>query len=113
MVACAVVCAGDLKYPVGVQVLGKIPDGSGGYVQDWSDVFTINCKIKQSGGKEQFKHEAIEASAPVKFWTNYTSDINETHRLVFRGKNYNIRYLDDIESDMRWLEIGTERGAMD
>lgn len=110
------ICAGDLKHLVSVQENPRPSDGYGGYDNDssaWAEKFTIWCKVVEKSGDEKFAHHRVETRARVVFTTRYRNDIEETYRLFFEGKGYNIRRVDDLKRQRRWLEITTDVGVVD
>lgn len=110
------ICSGELRHVVSVQENPRPDDGYGGYnndSDDWVEKFKIYCKIEEKSGEEKFAHQRVETRSKVVFTTRYRSDILPTDRLVLEGVAHNIREINDLMRQKRWLEITAEEGVVD
>lgn len=104
------ICMGDLQHPVSVEEEVGTPNQTGGFTRTWVPYTTIFCKVTQKGGGEPQQQDRLTNTKPTEFITRWRADIIETMRLVFRGKQYNIRSLDNLEFRNEWLIIKAEAG---
>ena len=56
-------------------------------------------------GKEYFEAKAIRAENTVKFTIRYLEGIDQTMKILFQQKTYNITAIDNIKYRNRYIEI--------
>lgn len=62
-------------------------------------------------GTELVRADQLGATAFTDFTIRYRGDIDEMMKIVYRGTDYQIRHLDNVEEADRWLVIKAERGV--
>jgi SPP1 family predicted phage head-tail adaptor len=106
------ICINDLKWPVEVQRNTPADDGQGGTTPAWAThIAVIWCKMVQKSGDERWARNRLEAQARVVFTTHYGIEITEKDRLSFGGKLYNIRNINNLDFENKWLEITCDTGV--
>lgn len=75
-------------------------------------VGTVWCKIESSSGVETIHTDKLKATATSKFTMRYRADISETAKLVYKGVDYQIRHINNVEEADKWLIIKGERGVV-
>ena len=73
--------------------------------QAWVDYKTIWSSVSNLFGREYFSAMAVQAEKTIKFTIRYTKDIDESMRIVFQNKIYNITFIDNVKYDNIYLEI--------
>jgi len=101
----------DLNRKVELQELVTTPTDTGGFTQSWVKVADLWAKIKNTSGSELLHADQLGETAFSNFTVRYRANIDEVMRLVYRGNEYQIRHIDNIEEADLWLVIKGERGV--
>ena len=96
---------GDLKHRISFQKFLTIINDNGFEKESWQDIKTVWASVKNLHGKEYFEAAAVQREKTVKFIIRHTSDIDETMRILFRDKQYNITSIDNIRYENKYIEI--------
>ena len=110
---CCDIHAGKLSEPIAVQRATLTTDGAGGQSQSWVAVSGAPTRawVMPLSGSEQYRFDRMEANVKLKLVVRYTSSIQEKDRIVIRSRNYNVRFLNNIEFADKWLEIYVDGGV--
>ena len=108
---CCQIQSSHLNRKVELQELIKTPTNTGGFDQSWVKVADIWAKIKNTSGSELLHADQLGAVAFSDFTIRYRTNINEIMRLVYRGVNYQIRHINNLEEADLWLIVKAERGV--
>jgi SPP1 family predicted phage head-tail adaptor len=108
---CCDVTAGMLRHTVALERLTKTPDGAGGFVKAWNSLASVKAYMKVSSGSEQFSQDRLNAVQRVRAYIRYRSDLLPNDRLVFQGKNYQIRNINNLEFKNKYLELDLDSGV--
>ena len=73
--------------------------------KDYKDLKTVWAKVTNLHGKEYFEAAAIQKEKTVKFIIRAIEGLDETMRILFQGKTYNITFIDNIKYENRYIEI--------
>jgi len=113
MAKCCDFRASMLRETVEFQRATDTPDDAGGFTQVWGAQPTAPTRaaVKAMSGFERTRSDRVEAESKFKFTTRYFADILESDRILFRGKTYNIRFLNNVEFRDRWLVIDVSGGV--
>lgn len=106
---CCDITIGDLKRRITIQQQTKVRDGMGGYEDGWAQVAQPWAKISPKSGSEKLRADKLNADGLSTVIIRYRSDLNESMRVVYRGNNYQIRSIINIEEADRFLELTIER----
>ena len=71
----------------------------------WSTQTTVWASIKPMNGKELFRAEQVKSSARTKITIRYYSSIDETWRVKYGTRIYDIEWIDNIDERNRVMEI--------
>jgi SPP1 family predicted phage head-tail adaptor len=73
-------------------------DDHGGVVNSWSNYQTMKAEVAFLPGSEVFEGMAQSAKTKVSFlvWWVDGKDVTEKDRIVFEGKNYSIRSIQEV-----------------
>jgi SPP1 family predicted phage head-tail adaptor len=111
VIKCCDLTAGMLRHSVTIQRLNKTPDGAGGWTKDWETILTTKAYIRVTGGTEQNSQDRLNWVQRQFAYVRYSAVIQAKDRLVFQGKNYQIRNLNNVEFRNKYLELDLESGV--
>lgn len=96
---------GNLKHRVTFQRFTTVVNDNGFEEEAWVDFKTVWAAITNLHGREYFEAAAVQAEKTVKFTIRFTKDIDESMRIMFQGKQYNIASIDNIKYANKFIEI--------
>lgn len=106
---------GEFRHPVAVQRATYTVDAAGGAATVWADVISpLFCDVENTTGKEVYGEAQpgrLRTVQTFNFTTWYRDDIDQTDRLVFDGKLWNIRQINDLDLRHKFLQIVAESGV--
>jgi SPP1 family predicted phage head-tail adaptor len=108
---CCELNAGMLREPLTVQRKVNTPDGMGGFVTQWLDLYTVRGHVKPLSGREALQGMQLEASITHRIFIRYTPDLGPADRLMMRGQPLQIRAVLNIEMRDRWIELPCDAGV--
>jgi len=113
MAKCCKMNAGMLKEPVTFQRAAKVSDGAGGYTETWGTLAGAadRAAVKAVSGRERFASDRIEATTKWRITVRYFTGLLESDRVIIRTRAYNIRFINNMELEDRWLEIDLDGGV--
>lgn len=87
----------ELKHKIVIQKYENAVNDNGFEEEAWQDFKTVWAKVENIHGKEYFEAAAVQAEKTVKFTIRFIKDIDESMRIMFKGKQYNITSIDNIK----------------
>ena len=113
MVKCCDLHAGILREPVEFQHSTKASDGAGGYTDAWAAISgaSTQAHVKALSGGERYASERIEAGTKWRITVRYFAGLLESDKVVIRNRDHNIRFINNVELQDRWLVIDLDGGA--
>lgn len=108
---CCDITAGKLKNRIELQQLVIVEDGAGGNTRTWKTIQSVWAMLRQTGGGERLQNDRLTATANFKATIRYRAGISAVNRIVFQGKAYQIRSVDNIEFANKYLELTLENGV--
>lgn len=96
---------GELRHRITLQKKVDVIDSDGFTTQQWQDVATVWAAVENLHGREYWEAAAIQAENTVKFTIRYRQDVDQTMRIVFKKKVYNILSVDNIRYRNEFIEI--------
>ncbi|RXM59319.1 phage head closure protein [Clostridium tetani] len=96
---------GNLKHRVTFQRFTTVVNDNGFEEEAWQDFKTGWAKVENLHGREYFEAAAVQAEKTVKFTIRFIKDIDESMRIKFRDKHYNITSIDNIKYANKFIEI--------
>lgn len=66
---------------------------------------TVWAEVSNLYGKEYFEAKAVQAENTVKFTIRFLEGLDQTMRILFQDKAYNITAIDNIKYKNRYIEI--------
>ncbi len=76
------------EYPhtITIQQITKIPDGSGGYTEEWTTLKTAEAFVQPLTGSKYMLAQQLQSKVNYKVFMDYDSEINFKFRINFNGK---------------------------
>ena len=108
---CCDVTAGKLKNRIQLQELIIVEDGAGGNTRTWKTIQSVWAMLRQTSGSERYQNDRLTAIANFRATIRYRDDISPVNRIVFQGKAYQIRSVDNVEFENKWLDLTLENGV--
>lgn len=96
---------GSLKHRVTIQKLVMNVNENGFEIEAWEDYKTVWASVSNLSGKEYYQAAAVQAEESVKFIIRYIEELDASMRIKFRDKIYNIKSIDNISYENRYMEI--------
>jgi SPP1 family predicted phage head-tail adaptor len=113
MIKCCDMTAGMLREPVLFERRTLTADGAGGQTEAWASVSgaPTRAHVRPVGGSERYASDRTEAIVRLRLVTRYNAAIREGDRVTIRNKIHNIRFLDNVEFQDKWLQIDVDGGV--
>lgn len=108
---CCELTASMLKHRVRIERLVLVEDDIGGQSHTWALVSEPWAYMKQRSGNEYFQAERLNGIASFRAVIRYNPAITEVNRLVYLGKAYQIRSVENIEFANQWMDLTLESGV--
>lgn len=96
---------GVLRHRVSIQKVILAKNDNGFEVEQWHDYKTVWAAITNLQGREYYAAAAINAENTVKFKIRYTEGIENSMRILFKDKTYNVISIDNIKYRNKYIEI--------
>lgn len=103
-----------MKERITFQSFTRISDGGGGWTETWSNIAThptVWAQLVAKAGKEAMVADRLVATAVTLFHIRNRDDLDETMRILWRGRAYNIRGIRFEGHAEQYLTIEAERGV--
>ncbi|MGI6163961.1 MAG: phage head closure protein [Bacillota bacterium] len=96
---------GDLRHRITLQKLVTTVNNSGFEENAWVGYKTLWAALSNLHGREYYAAAAVQAENTVKFTIRYLPGLDTAIRISFRDKSYDIKAIDNIKYQNRFLEI--------
>jgi SPP1 family predicted phage head-tail adaptor len=102
-----------LREPITVERMTRTPDGAGGFTEAWAAVSgaPTRAMVKAMSGGERWASDRVEATSTHRIVTRYVDGLLESDRIIIRSRSYNIRFINNVDFDDKFLEITAEAGV--
>lgn len=105
---------GQFRHKITLMKLVTTQDEIGNTIEEWKPVRACWAAIKTVSGREYFAAASVQAERTYRFIIRYTPGINETMKIDFQGRRFDIQsVLNDDEGKKTLTIIATERVAAD
>ncbi|UYL94230.1 head closure protein [Geobacillus phage vB_GthS_PT9.1] len=105
---------GQFRHKITLMKLATTQDEIGNTIEEWQPVRACWAAIKTVNGREYFAAASVQAERTYRFIIRYTPGINETMKIDFQGRLFDIQsVLNDDEGKKTLTIIATERVAAD
>ena len=96
---------GELRNRITFQKLVITTNDNGFETEVYEDIKTVWARVSNLLGKEYFSAAAVQKEKTVKFLIRATTRIDETMRILFKDKCYNITSISNIRFENKYMEI--------
>lgn len=96
---------GNLNKRIIIQKLTNTVNENGFNEEVWATHKTVWSSVSNLFGREFFEAKAVQSEKTIKFIIRYMSDIDETMRILFQGKQYNITFINNIKYSNNYIEV--------
>lgn len=96
---------GDLRHRITFQKLITAVNENGFEIQTWQNYKTVWSSVSNLSGREYYQAAAIKGEKTVKFLIRYMEGIDESMIILFRNKQYNITFVDNMKYINKNIEI--------
>lgn len=105
----------QLNKRITIQSLTQTKDTHGGQVDTWTDIALVWAGIKSLSGDERriTKEGGQAAEARTEFMIRYRAGIIEKMRVLYGGKIYNIKHVNDLNEGHRFMILTCDTGVND
>jgi SPP1 family predicted phage head-tail adaptor len=97
--------AEDLRHRIKLQKNTVQTDENGFETETWADFKELWAAVTNLHGREYFAAAAVQAENTVKFTIRYVPNIETAMRILFKGKQYDITFIDNIKYANKFIEI--------
>lgn len=108
---CCDITAGKLKNRIELQELVITEDGAGGNTRTWKTVQKVWAYLYQTSGSERYQNDRLTAIANFRATIRYKDNVSPVNRILFQGKAYQIRSVDNLEFANKFLDLTLESGV--
>ncbi|GAA0109250.1 phage head closure protein [Clostridium tertium] len=97
--------SGELKHRITFLKLDTKVNENGFETEGYSKFRTVWAAVSNLSGREYFSAAAIQKEKTVKFKIRAIKGIDETMKIDFLGRRYNITAIDNIRYENKYIEI--------
>lgn len=97
--------SGELKHRITFLKLSNEISENGFETENYIEFKVVWAAISNLSGREYFSAAAVQKEKTVKFKIRALASIDETMRINFLGKCYNITSIDNIKYENKYVEI--------
>lgn len=110
---CDLYTGGMLKTPITVNRVTNESDGAGGYTSAWGALAGAPTRayVKAKSGAERYASERVEANSKWTVVMRYFSGLRESDTITIRDRVHNIRFINNLELEDRWLVVDVDGGV--
>lgn len=91
--------------------LTQAQDEYGTLVTTRTELRKAYAKVHPLSGTERYRSMQTEAQSNYRFWVHYYSDVTSATIIVWRGVDFNIRFIADNGPKEAYMYIDAERGV--
>ena len=96
---------GELRHRITFQKPVISTNENGFEIETYENYKTVWAKVSNLSGKEYFEAAAIQKEKTVKLLIRAGVNVDESMRIFFNEKNYNIIFIDNINYRNKYIEI--------
>lgn len=96
---------GKMRHRITFQRITSVINENGFESEMPQEYQTVWAAVTNLHGKEYFEARAVQEENTVKFTIRYLAGIDQTMKILFQGKAYNITAIDNIKYKNRYIEI--------
>ena len=108
---CCEITAGKLRHRISIQRKVSNDDGMGGGVMSWQEIKSTRAMITPLSGRESLQAQRIEAETTHRLYMRYFADLEQADKVVYDGRDFNIKAIINIEERNKYLELQCKEGV--
>lgn len=108
---CCDLTPGKLRHRIELQQPVETPDGAGGVTVSWQTYARPVAQIVPLTGNERLAADRLENPLRKRIFLRFRADVQERHRVLYKGLAHHITYVIDVDEARRWLEVGVTQGV--
>lgn len=97
--------SGELKNRITFLKPANLINENGFETEGFIEFKSVWAAVTNLSGREYFAAAAVQMEKTVKFVVRVIAGIDETMRILFRGKQYNITSIDNKKYENKYMEI--------
>lgn len=99
----------EFKHPITIERHSKVKDEDNILREEWDKLCSSRAKILWTRGDEYTENYGVTSNIGVTFYIRYNhKDITSKDRVVYKGENYNIIYVNNVQELNQYYEIKTQ-----
>jgi len=102
---------GPMNSRIAIQEEVTTPDGGGGFVKTWQTVFSVWAHWKHQSMYERLQAMQLQSGVVHRLEVRYRDDITPKHRILYKGKAYQIRAVVNVNEMNDKMELQVEEGV--
>lgn len=103
--------AGKLRTRIQIQERRQQPDGGGGWSYEWVTVYRPWAEWKHQSMFERLHAQQLQSGVMHRVWIRYSDIPTAAHRILYKGKAFQIRAVVNVAERDRTLELQVEEGV--
>ncbi|MDD4802295.1 MAG: phage head closure protein [Syntrophomonas sp.] len=96
---------GDMRHRITFLKITHSINENGFGSEVMEEYMTVWAAVNNLTGKEFFAAAQVNAENTVKFTIRYLAGLDQSMKIIFQGKTYNITAIDNIKYQNRYMEI--------
>ena len=109
---CCDITPGMLSRKISIQEKQGTTTPTGGQTVAWVQVANPYAYMKPLNGRERVYADRLNATGDTIATIRYRDDLDESMKVVYREKEYQIRSIINLEEADVWLQLVLERGVV-
>lgn len=101
--------AGSLVHEIVIQQRGDTRNAYGESIPSWSQYSATYAHLENLTGSELEQAAQINSRINTRFKVRWDSGIRATMRIVYKSRNYNIIYVNNVDERDKYMELLCER----
>ena len=108
---CCDITAGQLNIKTQIYSPAETSNGQGGFTKSWVLLVSPWARVKPKSGSEKLHSQRLNAHGLASMIIRHREDLNESMKVVVRGRDHQVRSIVNIEEADEWIELIIERGV--
>jgi len=88
---------GDLRHKIFIQGKTPIPDGEGGFIEDWGDLRQAWAKVEAIQARQRYQFQSVNVEATHRITVRGEVVISEDNRIRFKNRAFEVKTVEDID----------------
>ena len=88
---------GELRHRITIQEKTVVPDGEGGFVDEWIDKKKVWAKVTVVQARQQYEFNSVGVEATHRVEVRGNVKVDEKQRIKFKDRILEIKTIEDIE----------------